>query len=261
MKAREIMDFMNGWAPESLAESWDNVGFQIGRDDLDVSGIVLALDLDERVFEFAREKNANMIISHHPFIFGGLNSITNETYLGSLIMKLIENNMVFYAAHTNLDQAQDGVNEELARIFDLKASRVLEVTSDEAGELGYGMIGSIERIRVRELIDRVKEGLAISSLTVYGDINREVESLALVGGSGSSFIELAAKEGADLLITGDIKYHDGQLAERLGLVLVDPGHFHTEKPVLDLMKRKLELSYPDLRLDIYRKPSPIYEIL
>lgn len=254
------MDFMNNWAAEDLAEAWDNVGFQIGKKDTEVSGVVLALDLDERVYEFARENNCNMIITHHPFIFSGLKSITDATYDGRLIMKLIKGDFVFYAAHTNLDQALGGVNEQLASLFNLKDSKVLEKTDENDEKIGYGKIGLIDEIRLEDFIDLVKEKLDLEHLTVFGNTNKPIEKLALMGGSGSSFIEKTKAEGADLFLTGDVKYHDGQLAEKLGLVLIDAGHFHTEKVVLGEIYKRLKSLDENLKIKIYKEPSPIYKI-
>lgn len=250
---------MDRWAPEFLAEDWDNVGFQLGREDLEVTGVVLALDLDERVYKFAVENKCNMIISHHPFIFTGLKSITNRSYDGRLIMDIIKNDMVFYAAHTNLDQAIGGVNDKLARVFELEDSRVLEVTGDDE-EIGYGRIGKIKDQKLGDFIGKVKEKLGVDHLTVYGDIGKKISSLAIVGGSGSSFISQAKREGADLLITGDIKYHDGQLAEKLGLALIDGGHFHTEKLILEDIGIRLEKLNKNLKIKTYKYPSPLYKI-
>src|SRR5699024_785809 len=83
--------------------------------------------------------------------------------------------------------------------------------------------------------------LDISNLILYGDRNRKIKNIAVCGGSGSSFIYDAYKKGADLYITGDIKYHDAQLGYNLGLNIVDAGHYHTEKIILPRIKNYLNM--------------------
>ncbi len=259
MKAREIISFMDQWTAKENAEEWDNVGFQIGDDTRQVKNIILAMDLDRNSLDYALEKDGDMIITHHPFIFSGLKTINNRTYDGSLVMDLIKNNLVSYAAHTNLDKLDQGLNHRLAEIFKLEDSQIL---SREIGEsVGYGRVGNIESTSLRDYVCHIKEALDVSRLTVYGDLDRQVSRLALVGGSGADFISAAYEKEADLLITGDIKYHEAQSAIKLGLALVDPGHFHTEKIVLPLIKERLLEFNSQLNIYIYDKPSPLYEII
>ena len=121
-------------------------------------------------------------------------------------------------------------------------------------------MGNINKIKLEDYIYEIKRILDVERVTVYGDIEKEIERVALIGGSGASFIEDVALTGADLFITGDIKYHDAQKAEKLGLTLVDAGHFHTEKVVLPVIKEQLKELEEDLTLSIYEKSSPIYKI-
>lgn len=259
MKARELIMFMDQWTAKENAESWDNVGFQIGDDTREVRNIILAMDLDKNTLDYALKKDGDMIITHHPFIFSGLKTINNRSYDGSLVMELLKNNLVSYAAHTNLDKLELGLNHRLAEIFKLEDSEVLSIETGE--EVGYGRVGNIEPIILRDYICQIKENLDVTKLIAYGDLDREIRRLALVGGSGSDFIRAAYEKEADLLITGDIKYHDAQAAVKLGLNLVDPGHFHTEKIVLPLIKEKLLEFNKQLNIYIYNEPSPIYQIL
>lgn len=122
---------------------------------------------------------------------------------------------------------------------------------------GYGAIGNIDRMSLSKLLDLIKEKLHVDKLMVYGKINRDVEKVALCGGSGASFIFDAFKKGAQVYVTGDIKYHDAQYANELGLTLVDAGHYHTEKIILPVIKNYLEKEIGNsLSIKVYDKMSP-----
>lgn len=259
LKAKNIIEMMENWAPTELAEEWDNVGFQIGEYDKEINKILIALDIDHRVVKKAVEENFDMIITHHPFIFQGIKKINNLNYDGKIIIDLIKNNIVIYNAHTNLDQAIGGVNEELSNLFDLENSKTI-VNSEENTQKGYGKVGNIGKIKLEDYLEKIKTILDVKKITVFGDVEKEINKVALIGGSGGGFIEEVAETGADLFITGDIKYHDAQKAEKLDLILIDAGHYHTEKIILPVIKERLKELNKDLEVEVYEKPSPLYGI-
>lgn len=254
---------MNNWASPKLAEDWDNIGFQIGDGEKEIKRILVALDLDNEVYEKSLEENFDMIITHHPLIFKPISSITTSSYKEKLIYNLIKNEIVVFNAHTNLDQADGGVNDELAKLLDLKNSVLLKLNGLKGfqPEYGYGRVGDIEETSLAEYIKFIKEKLNIDYLTVYGNQKRIVKRVAICGGSGSEFIYNAYDENACIYITGDIKYHDAQLCSELGLTIIDAGHYHTEKVILPVIKEYLEKeTYDNLYIEIWDKPSPPYRI-
>lgn len=261
LKAKEIIKIMNDWASPSLIDSWDNTGFQVGDSNREVERILIALDVDSFVLEKAIKEDFQMIITHHPLIFQPMKSITNLTYKEKLIYDLIRNEIVVYNAHTNLDQAKGGVNDELGKLLGLKTSEVLRINDkDEIKSYGYGKIGYIEDTRLLDYLEVIKKKLDTNHLIVYGETNRIIKKIAVCGGSGSSFIEDAYEKGACLYITGDIKYHEAQLANELGLSLVDAGHYHTEKIILPVIKKYLNGKNANLYIEIWDKSSPTYDI-
>lgn len=262
MKAKDIIDLMDNLAPKYLIEPWDNTGFQIGDYNKDVSKILLALDLSEEVYKKAIEENFHMIITHHPFIFKPISSITTMNYKENQIYNLIKNDIVIYNAHTNLDQAYGGVNHELGRLLQLSGATPLKLNNlPLEDEYGFGMIGDIDEVDLVDFISVIKEILDIDYLKVYGNQNRRVKRVALCGGSGSDFIPDAYEKGACIYITGDIKYHDAQLGAELGLTLIDAGHFHTEKVVLPVVKKYLEKEcHIKPYIEIWDEPSPKYKV-
>lgn len=264
MKANDIMKILDDWAEQKLVDSWDNTGFQIGNDDLDIKKILIALDLDENVLEKAINEGFQMIVTHHPIIFKPLKSINNRSYLGSLILRIITNNIVVYNAHSNLDLAIGGVNDELANILQLTNTKPLNnIVQDKFDEdyYGYGRVGDIDEIDTIDFLYRVKESLCLNDLRVYGNINKKISKIAVCGGSGGEFIHDAYKNGADLYISGDIKYHEAQQGLQLGMIIVDAGHYHTEKVILPVIKKiLLHGSKSELCIEVFKETAVAYKI-
>lgn len=122
---------------------------------------------------------------------------------------------------------------------------------------GYGSVGDIDSIPLNSLLNMVKEKLEVDKLIVYGDMNRNIKRVALCGGSGASFIFDAYNKGAEAYITGDIKYHDAQYANELGLTIIDAGHYHTEKIILPVIAKYLEVeTKSSVHVEIYDNMSP-----
>lgn len=257
MKVKDIVNAMDNWAKKELIDSWDNTGFQVGNIYDDVERVLISLDVNEEVLDIAVKDNYQLIVTHHPIIFKPLKAITNEDYKESLIIKAIKNNINIYNAHSNLDLAEGGVNHVLADLFSLENHEFLRFeVEDEGKTYGYGRIGDISKIDTLDFLNNIKNILNIDKIKVYGNVQGKISRVALCGGSGSEFINDAKRLGADIFITGDIKYHDAELATQLGLVLVDAGHYHTEKIILKEIKEYLESNFKDnLGIRIYEKPS------
>ena len=316
--AKQIIESMEQWAPPHYAESWDNVGLMVGSKQRDVSKIITTLDITPEVIEYAIVEQAQMIISHHPFIFKGLKSLHLDSPQGTLIEKLIKNDIVVYSAHTNLDITIGGLNDMLANRLGL--TNVPTDTADAVREAmasaGAGRIGNYEscsfsftgegrfrgndeshpvigeagtltvvpEVAVNVIVDgahkqavinamkeahpyeevayevftlhepnvgrtlgrigelpetmdfesfreHLQESLPHANLRFGGIKKDSIKTIALCSGGGAEFIKNAVK--ADAYVTGDVKYHDAQLAKELGLLVVDAGHFGTEEIVAD----------------------------
>ena len=219
-------------------EQWDNSGLQIGHLENDIKIIMLTLDLDLNAVNFAIKNNVDLIITHHPLLFSSLKSIDFNTYAGEIVRSLILNNINVYSMHTSLDMAEKGVNYGLANLLSVVPYNVLHpVNLDNSG---YGGIGEIEEINIVEFAKKVKTSLNCNFLKLYcSDKNRLVKKVAFCGGSGSDFIEDALNLNADVYITGDIKYHQAQMALQNNLCVIDAGHFNTENHVLNNIKNVL----------------------
>lgn len=132
---------------------------------------------------------------------------------------------------------------------------------NEGESYGYGRVGEIDTIDADSFLYKLKEALFVDDIRVYGNTSRKISKIAVCGGSGGSFILDAYKKGAEVYITGDIKYHEAQLGLELGLIVVDAGHFHTEKLVLQKLKNVLEEQLNDtFHIDVDLNTSVFYKI-
>ncbi|WP_281658253.1 Nif3-like dinuclear metal center hexameric protein [Halobacillus sp. Cin3] len=129
--AREIIKTLETWAPKSFAYDWDNVGLQVGSLNKPVQNVMVTLDVVESVVDEAVEKKVDLIIAHHPLLFVKLHQINVDTPKGRIVQKLLKHDITVYAAHTNLDVAEGGVNDVMADLLDVKNHRPLIPTETE----------------------------------------------------------------------------------------------------------------------------------
>ena len=261
LKANEIIKYLNNLASLDLAEEWDNSGIQVGNIDREIKKILLVMDVDTTSLDLAIRGGFDMIISHHPLIFKGLKSITNLDKRGSLIMDIIKNDIVVYSGHTNFDLIADGVSYQLAKVLGLRLESVLKNTSNTDEKIGYGIVGRVDKIKLQDYASLIKEKLNLQGLVAYGDLEGDIEKVGLCGGSGGDLIVDASQKKVDLYITGDIKYHDSQLAQDLGLSLLDIGHFHSEKYILRKIKELLLGEFKNLEIEIIEESSILKKYL
>ena len=235
MRACEIIEKIEEFAPKSLACSWDNPGFLCGNPDKEVNKVLLTLDVDLFSVNEAIEKGADMIISHHPLFFSGLKKIDFSTPEGKIVELLIKNDIAVYAAHTNMDAAEKGINQRLAKMFELQDVKVLEPMDETCG---IGRLGDLkEKMSIEDFADLVKEKLNTPFVRVCG--GGDIKKLAICSGRGGDYYKLAKDYGCDALLTGDVKYHDAQDSISCGISIIDAGHFPTEKLVCDIFEEIL----------------------
>lgn len=125
MQIKDILSEIERFAPVAYQESYDNCGVQVGDATAEATGAILCLDVTEAVLEEAIAAGCNLVIAHHPLIFSGLKSITGRNYVERIVSKAIKNDIVIYAAHTNLDNVRLGVNHKIAEKLGLEQTRIL----------------------------------------------------------------------------------------------------------------------------------------
>ena len=236
MKLKEIMQMLEEMCPRSFAMSWDNVGLQVGYSDKEVRTIALALDATSEVIASAKAQGADLILTHHPLLFGGIKNVTDTDYVGKRILDLIRSDICCYSMHTNFDVL--GMADAAADLLHLSDREVLEVTyEDDISVEGIGRIGTL----------------------YYGDPDQMLVTCAILPGSGKGEIDLAVKAGADVYITGDISHHDGIDAVEKGVAVIDAGHYGIEKIFIPYMKEYLEREMPELRIVSCDAGAPFIE--
>ena len=137
MKASTIINLLEELAPRSLQESYDNSGLMCGDPTMEVSSAMLSLDCTEEVLDEAIEKGSNMLICHHPLIFGGINSITGKNEVERCLIKAIKNDLLIYAIHTNLDNVKEGVNKKISDVIGLKDAKILSPKKNQLLKLSF----------------------------------------------------------------------------------------------------------------------------
>ena len=243
-KCQQIINIMEKIAPRHLAEEWDNPGLLVGSPQREVKKILIALDVTERTVDLAINTAADMIISHHPLIFKPFKKIRTDLPNGKLLQKILRHDLAVFAAHTNLDAAAGGVNDVLAARLGL--TKVEPLVKAESGEPGLGRIGFLpESVGIIEFVRILKNALNLTDARLVSSETDLVKKVALCGGSGAEFIGKAAFLGADVYITGDVRYHDAQLAKELDIHLIDAGHFGTEFPVVEALADRLRKELSD----------------
>jgi dinuclear metal center YbgI/SA1388 family protein len=130
MKIKEVIDALEDLAPPQLQENYDNAGLITGNADWECTGIMVSLDATEQVIQEAIEKKCNLVVAHHPIVFGGLKKITGKNYVERTVISAIKNDIAIFAIHTNLDNVIAGVNGKMADMLRLKKRQVLSPKKD-----------------------------------------------------------------------------------------------------------------------------------
>lgn len=354
-----VLDVVDALCPFTLAESWDNVGLQLGDSQAQADGVLLTLDVTEDVIEEAASYGSNVVLTHHPLIFQPLDSVTDSSRAGVLLQKAARAGLAIIAAHTNLDSARDGLADALAQLLGITNSRPIEeagvgwsklvtfvpaadldrvrqalfdagagfigdykhcsyyiagtgtffpmegaepsigeVGRDEtvaelrlemvfpsrsAGGLvealrqahsyeepaydiyplettshhaGGGRVGELpEGVRLDEFARQVSGKFDVPSVRYSGNGSRVLNSAAVVPGSGAAYIGACAGI-ADVLVTGDIKYHDQMMAAELGLALIEVSHELSERRALELWEPRLRQELASLGVSLVRSSAP-----
>ena len=347
IQLREITRTLEGLAPLSFQESYDNSGLQVGNPDAEVTGILITLDVTEGVIDEASRMGYNLVISHHPVIFGGLKSLTGRTAPERIVTKAIQQGIAIYSGHTNFDAIQGGVNGAMADRLGLTGLRILDPMkgrlkklvvfvphehlekvrsamfeagaghigaydscsfnlegkgtfrgsegSDpfvgEPGELhqepetrvetilpehlvkgvvkamvsahpyeevafdlyplenvsgnaGMGMVGDLEDPMEEEVfLNFVKDRFGVAVIRHSALLGKPVKKVALCGGAGGFLLGKAMGSGADVFVTGDIKYHQFFDADSR-IVVMDIGHFESEQFTRELFYDLLIKKFP-----------------
>lgn len=270
MQCREFIEILEKLAPPACACEWDNIGLLAGRSEKQIKRVMIALDADDIAIDHAIKWGADMLLTHHPLIFTALKKINDTDFIARRLMKLIQNDISYYAMHTNFDAAPGGMATVAAEKLGLRGLKILDpegvvLIENQDGETeipyGIGMTGYLDHpMMVRELGEWVKDIFKLPFLSIYGEEvqDKPVQRIGISPGSGSSVIKPGLKAGIQVLITGDIGYHNGIDAAANGMTVMDAGHYGLEYLFIDYMEQyikretgeKLEICKADVRFPV-----------
>jgi dinuclear metal center YbgI/SA1388 family protein len=235
--ANQLAEIIELRYPKSLTVEWDVVGFVTNNSDIEVSNILLTIDVTEEVVAEAITKSIDLIISHHPLILDPNEISDIQTKRIQLRQKMEENNIALYVAHTNADIAQGGVNDSLAKVLGLQNIEAFGVEKmARKGNL-------TTQITLREFVNLLSDKLpqVKGSIQVSGKLDSKVSKVGLCGGSGSSLLEEVRKEDVDVFVTADLKHHAVSDNENMnGPALVSVSHWASEWVWLPELEQQLK---------------------
>lgn len=251
MLCRDIIEIIEKDYPASCALDWDNVGLLVGSPEKEVKRVYVALDAVDEVIEAAVKAGADMLVTHHPLIFSGMRKIRSDEFIGKRVIRLIREDIAYYAMHTNYDVM--GMAELSGRVMGLQDSQVLELTCPEGPidgkPQGIGRVADLqEPVSLEECCRQVKERFDLTCVKVFGDLKGLVKRVAISPGSGKSMIGAALQARADVLITGDIDHHTGIDAVAQGLAIIDGGHYGIEQIFIRDMEEFFQDRIPEIRV-------------
>jgi dinuclear metal center YbgI/SA1388 family protein len=246
VRLKEVIEVLERIAPASLAEEWDNVGLQLGDPQAPVRSAWVALDPTPEVVEAATRAGVDLLITHHPLFFRPLRRVDLGTPLGALVDLALRSGLSVVAVHTNFDAVAEGLNDLLAGRLGLRGTRPLIPSPGAAGagRHGIGRVGSLPRAAsLAALAREVKQRLGLEALRIAGDPALDVRRVAVSTGSGGSVIPHFFDSGAQVFISGDLRYHEARDVEAAKLGLIDVGHFHSEHLMKDVLVERLRKAF------------------
>ncbi len=244
---KNIYDFINSVAPYDTQEEWDNSGHLVGDFRKEVKKVVMALDCTKSVANFANDVKADLVLTHHPLIFGGIKNVLCDT----AVYSLVNSDIAFLCAHTNFDKAECGINANLVKILDLNDTYTI---CD-----GFVAVSSLDTpMSMDDFAEYIEQRLGTAGLR-YTDTDKLIKTVAVGGGACSEFM-WEALEKSDCFVTGDLKYHEMLNASEKGCAVVSAGHFETENAAFLMFKDNLEQIFTDVEFIVAPRENPIKSI-
>ena len=275
MDCAEFIALIERYAPPEAAAAWDNSGIQVesGRDD--VNKVCIALDPTPATVSAALELKADFLLCHHPLLLAPRFLNIRDQYF-HIIRKLMHADCRLYSAHTSLDANPHGPASWLGKALCLDNCRFLEPTSDTQAEnpakpddfsapagYGFGLIGNLpEAVSLDLFLAQLEDALLPqgphSGWRLCGQTSgKNIRKVAYCTGSGASLIGKAGDLGADIYITGDIKYHDALDAP---LCVLDVGHFCLEERMMQEFTHILKQARPDMDICFLPADNPFRQV-
>ena len=241
-----MLSALEQFAPLPLQESWDNAGLQLGLTEAEVSGALLCLDVNEKIVDEAIRKGCNLIVSHHPLLFRGLKQISGDDYVQRSVIKALKNDIVVVSMHTNMDNAQGGVNWKIAEKL---GATVLNGLAAENEKTPLVLAELPQSLDARAFIELVKKQFGVECAQCNELLLRPIKKVAICGGAGDFLLDEALVQGADAFITGEMHYHQYfGYEQRIQICII--GHYQSEQFTSEIFRDIIQKECPGVRTEI-----------
>ena len=231
-KINDVINVLEDLFPLENAMDYDNPGLLTGNREVALKKILLTLDCTMDSVKMAIEKECNLIIAHHPIIFGGIMSVSYDDPNGKILSELIKNDIALYACHTQLD-----CTEEFGNIA------ITEALGEKSKKLDTSTIGVIMETDsyVEQFAYIVKNALDCSGIITISAPDKPVRKVFVQGGAfDEENIDAIVKAGVDTVLTGEMKHHHMVLLGEFGIATLLCGHNASERVYLPRLKNVLE---------------------
>ena len=248
MKIKQVLSALEQFAPLPLQESWDNAGLQIGLTEAEVSGALLCLDVTEKVIDEAIAKGCNLVVSHHPLLFRGLKQVSDANDVQRTVRKAIKADICVISMHTNMDNAQGGVNFKIAER--LGATPVGSVSPVDPNERIPMVLAELSQpLQAQAFIALVKERFDVKCAMCNELLQRPIKKVAICGGAGDFMLDEAIAKGADAFITGEMHYHQ-YFGHEQQIQICVIGHYESEQFTAEIFQDIIRKACPGVRTEI-----------
>ncbi len=245
MKYVEFIKLMEEIAPTEAYREIDNSGPQIYSGAEEVNKVLVCLEINMDVLKEAEQKQADMILTHHPLIFTPESFIDYCDYPGKYIHEAVKKGICVYSAHLSFDFAAEGNNAYLAKLLGLTDVEPCSIDRECRGNLPVGMSFEEACMHVEKALE-----LPPHYIRCVDGGKGQLQKAGLCTGAGGGYIPGAVRSGCDLFITGDLKLHEAQYAKASGLSVIDAGHYGTEKIFVENAAEQIRRKADEKHLDI-----------
>lgn len=242
----EIYNCIDSFAPFALQDGFDNSGLLVNAGKT-VNRVLLTLDATVGAVDEAVAKNCELVLTHHPVIFHKLASLDTSNPAAYALSKGVS----VISAHTNLDSADYNISDIMCDLLGFKnRGELLTANRSYNGKpVGYGTVTDCEPMTTDELAKLCKNTFG-SAAVKYTQAKDKISCVALCSGAGGEFVMDAYRHGAQALVTADVRHHEFLEADRLGIAVIDCGHYETEVIAMSYLKEKLSAVFPDVEFVI-----------
>lgn len=236
----DFSNFVFGVLPLFTAVKGDKVGIQIESQRNLVTKVLTCLEVTDNVIEEALDLNCDCIVTFHPLIFSGINTFRTSNRVERCVASLIRNDIALLSVHTCFDSHYHGTNVDLAKRLGLNITGFIQPNEFDKN-YGMGVLASTSKpMNLRDFAAQVSEMFHCFAKVTEGKSD-SVESVAIVAGSGISFLSDVLTKKVDVFLTADVKYHSFHEAKE-HVSIIDIGHYEMEQFVPAGLKDLLELN-------------------